>query len=151
MAIPYHTAGEEPTHAPRKTVDFSWLLLLFLVLLLFQSSTGKRKRRSDRFDESCPLLLACVGESIDENTQPSPCATRTLHDWTPGNHSRSQEDNSIVCLYEDKCKTANEKYVLGTRDDLYRVALSDVQVQVRMHFRISLGVSRLHYYVWSSL
>lgn len=95
-------------------------------------SNPKRLKREDCLDNTAPLAMALIRESIIRHTQPSPCQSVTDHDFTPGNHSRSCADNSLVCNYPERCITESVRYIIGTRLDLFRACLHDLAMAVRL-------------------
>ncbi|CAM9273681.1 unnamed protein product [Ectocarpus sp. 8 AP-2014] len=93
----------------------------------FSKLAGKRKQRSDNLEDLYPLAMARIRESIDERTQPSPCATKTKHDRAKGNHYRSDADNSLVCKRPELCQTHGLSYMMGTQLQLYNSCMEDLQ------------------------
>lgn len=87
-----------------------------------------RVLRSDRLEVRYPKALDRLFVSIIERTQPSPCETRTKHDYSsPGNHTRSEVDNSIVCMKSGRCVTEGVRYMRGTKLDLFNCCVGDLQ------------------------
>lgn len=74
---------------------------------------GDRRLREDRSAVKCPLALSWIVDRIIFHTQPSPCKVKTNHDHAAGNHTRSEKDNSLVCVYPDKCPTESVRYFDG--------------------------------------
>eukprot|EP00903_Cladosiphon_okamuranus_P005789 g5736.t1 len=101
----------------------------------------KRSKRSDCLEQSCPAALKHIQEFIYNNTQPSPCATVTNHNYAPGNHSRSVADGSLVCNNLDLCEEKEVRYMMGTQLDLYNGAMNDLKAATPSRWLGVLGAA----------
>ncbi|CAM9563467.1 unnamed protein product [Ectocarpus sp. 4 AP-2014] len=88
---------------------------------------GDRRLREDRLTVKCPLALSWIVDRIIFHTQPSPCKVKTNHAHAAGNHTRSEKDNSLVCVYPDKCPTESVRYLMGTKLQLFHTVMRDLQ------------------------
>eukprot|EP00903_Cladosiphon_okamuranus_P017597 g16208.t1 len=103
---------------------------------------GKRKTRCDTLEETCPRAIACVLESIDYHTQPSPNLQKTNHVRQSGFHVKSEADNSLRCVQKEACQTISARYIIGTKADLYNSAMEDLEAAVLSKEAVSPGVFR---------
>lgn len=85
----------------------------------------------------CPLALKWIADRIIFHTQPSPCKVKKNHDHAAGNHTRSEKDNSLVCMFPDKCPTESVRYLMGTKLQLYHTVMRDLKQAVRGSKRYS--------------
>lgn len=89
-------------------------------------------------------MMEWIEERIIEHTQPSPSEVRIKHDYTPGNHTRSALDNSLVCVPDERCHTKPVHYLWGTKKQLWESILAEMQDAVRtadLYFVYFLWVS----------
>ena len=77
------------------------------------------------------MAMARVAQSIEDHTQPSPCETKTRHDYASGNHGRSEIDNSIVCKDSALCETAGIRYMMGTIQQIFDAVMKELALAVR--------------------
>lgn len=94
---------------------------------------GERKKRKDYLEDTIPLALAHIAQSIMRRTQPSPCAVKTKHDFvTRGQYHRSAVDNSLVCKQPDLCRTEGVRYMMGTQQDLFVGCMAGLESAVSL-------------------
>ena len=101
--------------------------------MLPSPSVSVRKPRSDRLEVTCPKALAWIQERIMFHTQPSPCEMKWKHDYSPGNHTRSDADHSLVCVKPELCSRMPVRYLICTKRKLYDDIMAEMEEAVRQH------------------